>query len=182
MKHSVYITLGVMLMCVSIGVLYIFFFLDPSERQKRNETPAARALLPAEDQTQFTDLSGQPAPLDASFGKVMVVFSWASWCPQCGADMQLLESVAAKYDKEKVEFIALNRAEDRFSAERYLNTLPSFSNLSIRIDSEDHFFTEVEGYAMPELIVYGTEGNVLLHERGQVRTESVEEVLQNAVQ
>jgi thiol-disulfide isomerase/thioredoxin len=182
MKRSVYVTFGVMLVIVCVGLLYIFFFLDPSEKQRRNETPAAIALLPAEGEAQFMSLSGDAAPLDESFGKVLVVFSWASWCPQCGADLQQLQTISGEYPREEVEFIAINRAEDRFTAERYLSTLPPLDGISIRLDSEDHFFGKAQSYAMPEMIVYGQSGDILLHSRGQVNQDELKEVVKKALE
>ncbi len=160
---------------IIIALLYIIF-RDQSMVQKNNETPAATALLP-DDEQSFTTLTGEPATVADSFGDIMVVSSWASWCPQCTGDFLKLGVVAAEFKDKDVIVYAVNRGEDTYSAERYLNTIQKPEHVEFLLDQSDYFFKNSEGYAMPETIVYNKKGEVVLHQRGELRVDELKDAL-----
>lgn len=166
------LTIGVMVAVVLVGVLYLLF-RDQSLLQKHKQTPAAQALIIEDDAAAFTDLSQNKVPLNEDFGKVLVVMSWASWCPQCGKDLESLGALAKDYQGRDVRIMAINRAEDKYSAERFLSTLQVPGELRIILDPTDHYFANSEGYAMPETIVFHKDGTVALHQRGEVRLDEI---------
>lgn len=181
MKRASIITLIVMAGIVLAGTVYILL-MDESEKQKRQETPAANALLIDEGEQPYTDLAGQPIQLADDFGNVLVVTSWASWCPQCKDDLARLDAVAQEFAQREVSFLAINRAEDTYSAERYLATITRPSYVRIVLDPDDHFFAANTGYAMPETLVYSREGNVLLHQRGSLHTDELKQAIEKALE
>jgi thiol-disulfide isomerase/thioredoxin len=176
-KTAVY-TLGVMAVIIAVGVV-IIFFLDESDKQKRNETPAAKALLIEDETKSFTDTEGNKVAFDDDFGKLMVVSSWASWCPQCGEDLKRLDEVAKEFEGKEVVFLAINRGEDKYVAERYLTTIERPQTLRVILDPADYFFIKNEGYAMPETVVYDENGLVLQHQRGSLNQDDLRNALKN---
>jgi thiol-disulfide isomerase/thioredoxin len=178
MNRAALLTLGVMVFIVALGALYIFF-LDESERQKNNQTPAAVALLVENESESFTDKDGNKVAFEEDFGKIMVVSSWASWCPQCGEDLKRLDEVAKEFEGREVVFLAINRGEDKYSAERYLATIEQPQTLRIILDPTDHFFVKNEGYAMPETVVYDEHGQILQHQRGDLNQDDLRNTLKN---
>jgi thiol-disulfide isomerase/thioredoxin len=171
-----WLTLAAMFLVIVLIIAY-FVFRDQSLVQKHKETPAAKALIIEDDNVSFTDLEDNKISLNKDFGNVLVVMSWASWCPQCGKDLEALGNMAKDYQGKDVSIMAINRAEDRYSAERFLNTLQVPSELRIILDPNDHYFANSEGYAMPETLVYSLEGNVILQQRGELKTDE----LKNAI-
>lgn len=162
---------------VLAGAVYILFFIDESEVQKRNNTPAAQALIIDEGAESFTDREGNAINVNDNFGNVMVVTSWASWCPQCIEGVQALGGVAEKYRDKDVVVLAVNRGEDKYTAERYLSTVTLPDSVQIILDPSDHYFGASEGYAMPETIVYDEDGQEKVHQRGNVNVEEIERAL-----
>jgi thiol-disulfide isomerase/thioredoxin len=144
------VTLVVMTLIIAGGAVYLLFFVDESEVQKRDNTPAAQALLIGEGEESFTDLSGNALSVSDYFGKVLVVTSWASWCPQCTQSLPELGTISEEYKERGVVVIAMNRAEDQYTAERFLNTITIPPSLVIILDPGDHYFGASTGYAMPE--------------------------------
>jgi thiol-disulfide isomerase/thioredoxin len=176
MNRAGIITFGVMAAVISIAVLYIVF-RDQSVLQKHNATPAATALLPDTEAASFTTLEGQPTSLAEDFGAVIVVSSWASWCPQCTGDFSKLGDVAKEFSQRGVIMYAVNRGEDQYSAERYLTTIQKPEHLNFILDPTDFYFKNSEGYAMPETIVYNKKGEVVLHQRGELRVDELNATL-----
>jgi thiol-disulfide isomerase/thioredoxin len=166
------ITLAVMALVILAGVLYIIF-IDESEVQKRDNTAAAQALIIDDPAQAFTDLAGNQKSVNDHFGKIIVVTSWASWCPQCLEGISALGPVADEYKDRGVVVLAINRAEDKYTAERYLSTVTVPSSVEIILDPSDHYFKASTGYAMPETIIYTKDGSIDLHQRGNVNPDEV---------
>jgi thiol-disulfide isomerase/thioredoxin len=170
------VTLAVMALVILAGVLYIVL-RDESEIQKLKETPAAQALIIDDPAQSFTDLSGNQKNVNDHFGKIIVVTSWASWCPQCMEGIASLGAVADEYKDRDVVVLAMNRAEDRYTAERYLATVTVPGSIEILLDPSDHYFKTSTGYAMPETIIYNEDGQIDLHQRGNVNVGEIKEHL-----
>lgn len=173
-KKTGVVTVIVMVVVIVLCSFY-FFLRDKSEVQKRNNTPAAAALLPEQDVQSFTDLQGKPITLASHFGTLIVVTSWASWCPQCIADLSRLGEVAQVYKDKEVVFLAVNRAEDKYTAERFLQTITLPVEVQIVLDPEDFYFKQSAGFAMPETILYGKDGTILLQQRGELRLDELKQ-------
>ncbi|MEK7462062.1 MAG: TlpA disulfide reductase family protein [Patescibacteria group bacterium] len=177
MSRSGIITLGLMAAVVIIALLYIVF-RDQSVVQKNNSTPAATALLPEGEADTFKNLAGEPISVAEDFGSIIVVSSWASWCPQCAADFPKLGEVAAEFKDQDVVVYAVNRGEDPYSAERYLATITRPEHVQFILDQSDYYFKNSAGYAMPETIVYNQKGEVVLQQRGELKLEELRATLQ----
>lgn len=180
-KKSTVVTLTVMFIIVVLGVSYLIF-RDQSILQKQNSTPAATALLPDLEEAQFTDLQGQPLSLAPEFGQIIVVFSWASWCPSCTAEFGRLSELAQAYQDREVVVLAVNRKEDKYSAERFLATITPPKEIRFVLDPTDYYFANSSGYAMPETIVYAKNGDILTHQRGEVRLEELKQAIDKTLE
>jgi thiol-disulfide isomerase/thioredoxin len=179
-NKSAVVTVLVMILVITFISSY-FLLRNKSSLQKRNNTPAAQALLIEDKNASFTDLAGNKVSTDKQFGKVMVVMSWASWCPQCTNDLQELGKIAQEYKDKKVVVMAINRGEDKYSAERFLATMNIPSELTMMLDPSDYYFKHSDGYAMPETIIFDPKGTIMLHEHGELRPQEVHEALDNVL-
>jgi len=174
------ITIGGMLLVIAAIGAY-FIFRDQSLVQKHKKTPAAQALIVDTATSSFTDLDNKKVSLNNDIGKVIVVMSWASWCPQCGGDLETLGAIAKDYQGKKVSVLAINRAEDKYSAERFLATLHVPSELRIVLDPTDHYFAHSDGYAMPETIIYRPDGTEALHQRGDIQNDELRKAIDDVL-
>lgn len=169
MKRSEIITLTVLGLVLALALLATTYVLMNKDKRALSDSAANSALSGENESAKYTDLEGGEISLKSYLGQTLVVHSWASWCPQCASQIRLLDSVSADYPE--VVFIAINRAEDSFTAERYLKTITTSERIKLILDPEDHFYGSAAGYAMPETIIYDSKGAVLQHIRGDF-TES----------
>ena len=67
----------------------------------------------------LNDLDGRPVRLGDFAGKTVVLEFWASWCPDCRADLPLVKAMQQAADPEKVAFVSV-------SFDRTLDELKAF--------------------------------------------------------
>ena len=135
---------------------------------------ATRALADRPDVAAFTDLSGQEVSLNAVLRerRVVVVNSWASWCPFCVEELRMLDRVAAEFSDD-VRFIAINRRESVNQANRFLQTVGELKHLEIILDPDDRFYADIAGYTAPETIFFNQRGEAVIHHRGVLSEEQL---------
>ena len=65
---------------------------------------AVDLLRPGVQAPDFTlnDISGKPVTLSSFRGRQVVLVFWASWCPDCRAEVPQLKALQAQADPEKV--------------------------------------------------------------------------------
>lgn len=180
MTRSNYIVLGSLLLILVILAAATYTF---RERRLAEERNVAKDVLFSEEATEaYTDIEGREIDLVSAEGKVLVVTSWASWCPQCAAELELLNALAVERNDDRLQVLAMNRMEPKEQAQRFISTLPELPRISYVLDSKDYFFDSVVGYAMPETIFYNSAGEIVLHKRGSLTAEEAKAALDLAYQ
>lgn len=155
------------LLLIGIAVmLAIYAAFVVTQKKHFEESDAGQALKDRGGSEQFTDLQGDTFTFDKYNGKVRVVNVWATWSPFSKTELPVLNTMAEQYDSKQVVFIALNRMEAIPRVENYLTRLGSLDSLIFTQDPNDGFYGSVEGFSMPETIVYDQDGSISLHVRG----------------
>lgn len=137
-------------------------------------TPDAGAL-------PYTDLAGNPLSLDQYLGSTLVVTTWASWSPFSTNDLQMLSTLSAEFADSDTVFMALNRNESPDLANRFMASIGNVPGVVIALDPTDHFYQQVGGYAMPEVIIFNQKGQITDHYRGVVDQQTLKEAIQKAL-
>jgi len=166
-ERNTVITLVVLLAILLLAAGGVWWAVERNNAKSLQESLAGVALTPPATAAGYTDLEGNALSLEQHVGKVLVVYSWASWCPQCAADLKVLQAVAAPYTDSEVVVLAINRGEPAMTAERYLaRTLGDTARVQLVLDPEDSFYASIGGYAMPETVIFGLDGS----EQSRIRT------------
>ena len=85
-------------------------YAQTPEEEELDAKYAVTLLKPGTDAPDFTlnDLSGKPVQLSDFRGKTVVLVFWASWCPDCRAEIPQLKSMWASSDPAKVKFVSVS--------------------------------------------------------------------------
>lgn len=178
MKRSHVITLVIIFLILCVGA-FVTYHIYSTPRDSGNS--AAKKTLTLGEGKSFTDLDGNPLTLAPYEGTLRVVNSWASWTPFSANELILLEELAKEYDG-RIVVIAINRGEDREYAKQFVASLgTSFEKVHFVFDPEDDFYTSVEGYSMPETLIFDTEGDVTAHRRGDMNKEQMKTLVEDAL-
>lgn len=180
MNKSHLILLALLLVIIIAGASATTFFRHKADVEISNETK--KIFAGVDDVITYTDINGNEVSLEEFLGKVLVVTTWASWSPYTVSDFEILKTLASKYSKDKVVFIAINRKETREQAQRYVSTLSGLENIILVIDQEDHFYKSIGGNAMPESVVFDTRGTISLHVKGILNETEIVNTIDTIIQ
>jgi thiol-disulfide isomerase/thioredoxin len=121
----------------------------------------------------YTSLDGAQITLTTYAGKNIYINNWASWSPLSQQELIDLNEVAGEYKDKNIVFLALNRKETKDMAERYMASLPPLPNLTFVIDTNDVFYGNIGGYAMPETVIFDATGKTAYHDRTPLSKEQM---------
>ncbi len=170
----------VILLLVIAGAVYFVWFSNTAQEKKLDALPNDNFNKVVRS-VNLTDLDDRPVSLADYQGSVIVVNTWASWCPFCTQELPDFETLASEYKEKGVVVIAINRAESKLQIQAYLNTLPSFSNTIVLQDVGDSYYKFIGGFSMPETVFYDTDGTVVVHKRGFMRLEEMRQQLETVL-
>ena len=123
---------------------------------------ATDLLKPGTPAPEFVlnDINGSAVKMSQFRGKTVVLIFWASWCPDCRAEVPALKELQAKTDPNKVVFVSISsdrtvEAWKKYVAENELGGVQLYRDKSTV--SEDYHVKWI-----PSQYVIGPDGKVVL--------------------
>jgi thiol-disulfide isomerase/thioredoxin len=165
---------------IVLGIILLMVFIYYQRITEQNDvdalavSPAAQSLA---GEGLYTDLAGNQVSLSDYVGQNIIAFAWASWCPACVEQLKLLSAVAE--GQESVVVLAINRGESRATARDFLAFYNLDTSVELILDPNDHFFQSVNGFSMPETVVFNRAGNIVHHERGPITDSELTYIINN---
>ena len=136
---------------------YLFFRAPAPERGQQDFGTQFGMVL--------KDYDGKEVHLYEFRRQVLIAYVWASWCTYCGDEMKRLATLKKEYG-DKVQIVAVNRAEPINDAKGFTDKLDVAKDMTLLLDPNDTFFKSIGGYAMPETVFIDPSGVVVYHQRG----------------
>ncbi len=153
---------------LALVITWFFFYQDPKLPESTMD-----AFLDSESGPVYTDVQGVPTSLESYLGTIVVATAWASWSPFSEGDFAILNELSSQYKDTDVRFLAINRDEPKEQAQRYLSTIAVSEDIVVVIDTNDSFYKAFSGYAMPETVILGSDGQIVHHFRDRLRLDEV---------
>lgn len=179
-KENFVITGSIAVVLVLAGA-YTWSVVKDREITALSNSQAGVSLSTDEKTSPYTDLNGDPVALSDYVGEILVVNSWASWCPFCKTELEELSGLAAEYSDEDIRILAINRAEPATTAQRFLRNVKTTSEILLILDNDDRYYKSIEGYTMPETVFYDRKGNIVKHHHGDMTVSQMKEYIDEAV-
>ena len=117
MKRALpYFLLSLGLFSLGLGLLWRVIFkpvtevTPPPEQAARACVQPAAIQFPAPD-LELTNLAGDQVRLDEYRGQVVLLNTWATWCPPCRAEMPDLQQFFERHQSEGFTILAVNIGE-----------------------------------------------------------------------
>ncbi len=135
---------------------------------------ATKMLVPGTLSPDFTlsDIEGNSVKISDFRGRKLVLLFWASWCPDCRAEVPQIKAMQAAADPSKVAFVSVSfdRTFDAFKTyvtENYLGGVQLFDPAGMK---ESAIGAAYHIQWIPSLYLIDTDGKVIL---GTVVAEKV---------
>lgn len=123
----------------------------------------------------YNDYLGNPYSLNQNGSKLIIVNSWASWCPFCRKELTDFVSATKGYFSSDITIIAINRSESVNTAKRFSDELNIDDEVVFLVDFKDKFYKEIGGFSMPETLFMDENLNILEHKRGAMSEDEIKE-------
>ena len=108
------------ILAISLGLLMaIGLFAQEQDPDLQYATELLKPGATAPDFT-LTDINGHSVSLRDFQGRKVVLVFWASWCPDCRAEVPALKELQAKSDPRKVAFVAVSFDRTKDAWEKYV--------------------------------------------------------------
>jgi thiol-disulfide isomerase/thioredoxin len=118
-------------------------------------------------------IGAKPSPLNQLRGKVVLLFFWAHWCPDCKADAPVMAKLAKEFEPAGLTIIAPTRRYGYTASDEH--AAPAVENAFIRRVFE-HYYSSIPNAQIPldssnfqRFGVSTTPTIVLVDRRGMVR-------------
>ena len=139
---------------------------QPPQEEDLDAQYGADLLKPGTVAPDFTlkDLDGFPIRLSSLWGKRVVLVFWASWCPDCRAEVPELKAMYEAADPAKVAFVSISYDRDfatlkKFAAE---NELPGIQLFDPSGKKESKVGADYQVKWIPSLYLIDAKGKVEL--------------------
>lgn len=139
MKKREMIVFSLVALLVVAAAVYLGMSANLTQTAPTGETSATRSLVPDSELTaltekirkiQFLDQDDKERSMGEFAGKPSIVVFWASWCPDCQAQLPILAKLYEGYGND-VNFLFLNvvdeTRETKESGQQYLTDNYSFA-------------------------------------------------------
>ncbi len=162
--------LAIVALIVAVVIILIY------GRSWWNEYTAPSAREVALDGVVLTTESGEPLALESTDGKPLVIVSWATWCPECLTALRVAAQSKERHG-DRISVIAVNRKEEKTIINDYRAAYDLPTEVTYVLDSADHYFMNVDGISMPEVLVYDSKGALVRRYLDAPQPEEFESLL-----
>jgi thiol-disulfide isomerase/thioredoxin len=152
---------GVVLLTLIALVYYVY--ISPVGLMAKRNSDISQVESKAE--SLYVTIDNEEIELTKYDGEILVVNVWASWSPYTKTDHEVLQRIKDHFG-DRITIRAVNRKEDRETVIAYLDSIGRQEGVEYIIDTTDFLFTTLDGYAMPETLIFDNVGNVSFHKRG----------------
>lgn len=161
------------LVLVAVAVFGAFLFLRTPSSPADNFSEEFSLVL--------QNYEGKDVHLYSFRRQIIVAYAWASWCAYCADELKRLAELKKTYG-DKIQILAVNRAEPAAVAKEFTNTLSLGEDITLMLDPNDSFFKSIEGYAMPETVFINAAGDIVYHQRGPIDLPTMQAKIQQLVE
>ncbi len=123
---------------------------------------------------RLADYQGKSISMEEFRGKLLVINSWAVWCPFCREELPDFAALQKEFGGD-ITVIAIDRQESLDKAKGYTDELGITNDMLFLLDPSDAFYKSIGGFSMPETIFVNSAGEIVVHKRGPMDLNEMRE-------
>ena len=137
MRKKIKIPLIIIAGSLIIGIITLFAIGLTNNKSTTSKSGVTRVGQKAPDFELLSIKDSNKIILSEYIGNPIILNFWASWCPPCREESELLEKTHLEYSNQKIKFIGINiqdtEVEAKYYIEKYNITYPNGMDLNGRI-------------------------------------------------
>ena len=156
------------IIAIIVGLLCLGITLRAQTSVEEDLDPKYAAELIAKGQAvpDFTlnDINGKSVKLSDFRGKTVLLLFWASWCPDCRAEIPQIKAMHTLVNPEKVEFVSVSFDREIDTWKQFVpeNALPGVQLFDPQGMKESEIGQAYHINWIPSMYVIGPDGKVIL--------------------
>lgn len=179
------IIIAIIIVAFVAGGLFIFSG-DDKEAQENVQATTEESTAQEENFDQapaFTleDWDGNEVSLTDFEGKLVILNSWAVWCPFCLDELPDFAQLQEEFG-DRIVVIAIDRAESTTKQKKFTDELDVTGRLLFLNDPRDSFYRSIGGFSMPETLFVDGDGRIRIHKRGPMSIEEMREKVESILE
>ena len=123
-------------------------------------------------QITLNDYDGNIQTLQEFGDKILIVNSWAVWCPFCRNELPDFALLQKEFSNE-IKVIAIDRAESLEKVRNFTDEIGISNDIVFLLDKKDNFYKNIGGFSMPETVFIDNNGTIVFHKRGPLTLEEM---------
>jgi len=169
-KKNVLIGIAAIVAIVSLS------FLDRGENSTKFDVERFDAM----PSFSLQDYDGNIVSSERLGGEVLVVNSWAVWCPFCKNELPDFAKLQEEFG-DAISVIAIDRAESLELAKEFTDGIEVTDKMMFLLDPKDSFYRSIGGFSMPETIFVDEDRNIRLHKRGPMDFDEMKKHVEDII-
>ena len=172
-KIWLYVNIAIAVMLIVGGIVVLFWM---GEQGTEKPTPIQSAQIGATAANfQLPSLSGEPVALSDYQGQVILVNTWATWCPPCKAEMPGINEFYQTHQNDGFVVLAINSQEDAATVQRFI-TAQGFT-FPVLLDTRASVLDQYKVRGLPTSFVIDRDGIIRYIHTGAITRQQLEDVI-----
>jgi peroxiredoxin len=123
----------------------------------------------------LTSLSGETVSLSDYTGQVVLVNTWATWCPPCKAEMPAINTFYETHKQEGFVVLAVNSKEDAQTVKTFIEA-NGFS-FPVLLDTQAEVTNLYQVRGLPTSFIIDRDGFIQYVHVGEITTQQLETIV-----
>ncbi|MCG3211753.1 MAG: Thiol-disulfide oxidoreductase ResA [Anaerolineae bacterium] len=174
----IFVNFFVAVILILAGIVVLFWLGRQSVAEQSSRQAAAPAMpqqgQPAPNFT-LTSIEGQPVSLSDFSGQVVLVNTWATWCPPCKAEMPTLHTYYQQHKAEGFVVLAVNSQEDAGTVSAFIQQ--NGFNFPVVLDSHAAMMNQYNVLGLPTSFIIGRDGLIKYVHTGEITKDQLDRVI-----
>jgi DsbE subfamily thiol:disulfide oxidoreductase len=172
-KTWLYVNMAIAVMLI-VGGIAVLFWMGEQDAEKSTPTTSAKIGATAAN-FQLPALSGESVALSDYEGQVILVNTWATWCPPCKAEMPAIHEFYQAHQNDGFVVLAINSQEDAATVQRFINA-QGFT-FPVLLDTQASVLNQYKVRGLPTSFVIDRDGVIRYIHSGAITRQQLEDVI-----
>jgi cytochrome c biogenesis protein CcmG, thiol:disulfide interchange protein DsbE len=168
-----YVNIAIAIMLI-VGGIVVLFWMGEQGAEKSTPTTSARIGAIAAD-FQLPALSGETVALSDYEGQVILVNTWATWCPPCKAEMPAIHEYYQAHQNDGFVVLAINSQEDAATVQRFIKA-QGFT-FPVLLDTQASVLDQYKVRGLPTSFIIDRDGVIRYVHTGAITPQQLENVI-----